>query len=82
MFMKHCHTKHPDHMQALRYIQRSLMAMALILSANLLYAQADIKVDINKNEGGGGWYANPIVWIVAAAVFILLLVALLRGGRK
>lgn len=42
---------------------------------------ADIKVDVNK-DSGGGWYTNPIVWVVGAAVFILLLVALLRGNRS
>jgi hypothetical protein len=42
---------------------------------------ADIKVDINKGGDSAGWYTNPIVWIVGAAVFILLLVALLRGRR-
>ena len=41
---------------------------------------ADINVDINK-DSGGNWYAQPWVWIVGAAVFILLLVALLRGNR-
>jgi hypothetical protein len=41
---------------------------------------ADINVDINK-DSGSTWYTNPVVWIVGAAVFILLLVALLRGNR-
>ena len=27
------------------------------------------------------WYASPWVWVIGAAVFILLLVALMRGGR-
>jgi len=26
------------------------------------------------------WYTNPWIWVVGAAVFILLLIALLRGG--
>ncbi len=26
------------------------------------------------------WYANPWVWVLGAAVFILLLIALLRGS--
>ncbi|HEV7331571.1 MAG TPA: hypothetical protein VGN63_11075 [Flavisolibacter sp.] len=43
---------------------------------------ADINVDINKGgEGGAGFFANPVVWVVGAAVFILLLVALLRRPR-
>jgi hypothetical protein len=68
-------------MQKLNRIQTSLLTLALFLSATFAQAQADIKVDINKNSGGG-WYTNPIVWIVGAALFILLLVALLRGGRR
>ena len=40
---------------------------------------AEVNVDINKG-GGSHWYASPWVWIVGAAVFILLLVALLRGS--
>lgn len=44
---------------------------------------ADINVDITKDSGGGGgaWYNQPMVWIIGAAVFILLLVALLRGNN-
>jgi hypothetical protein len=40
---------------------------------------ADINVDINK-DGGGAWYTSPMVWVIGAALFILLLVALTRGG--
>ncbi|MBD1430624.1 MULTISPECIES: hypothetical protein [Sphingobacterium] len=40
----------------------------------------DIDVDINKDDDN--LFARPWVWIVGAAVFILLLVALLRGGKK
>jgi hypothetical protein len=40
-----------------------------------------IDVDINiKKENE--WYQQPWVWVVGGAVFILLLVALLRGGQK
>ncbi len=56
--------------------------LVLIFSSCLSFAQdkgADINVNINKG-GGGGWYTQPWVWIVGGAVFLLLLVALLRGG--
>jgi hypothetical protein len=66
----------------MKSIQQSLLAIAFVLAAQIAQAQADIKVDINKGGDGGGWYTNPIIWIVGAAIFILLLVALLRGGRK
>ena len=39
-------------------------------------------VNINVNSKGSAWYASPWVWVVGAAVFILLLVALTRGGRR
>ena len=40
---------------------------------------ADIDVNINK---GGEWYQQTWVWIVGGAVFVLLLVAILRGGSR
>jgi hypothetical protein len=39
-------------------------------------------INVNVNSKGDAWYASPWVWVVGAAVFILLLVALTRGGRK
>lgn len=38
----------------------------------------DISVTTDNND----WYTQPWVWIVGAAVFILLLVALLNGSRR
>jgi len=40
-------------------------------------------INVNVNSKGSAWYASPWVWVVGAAVFILLLVALTRGsGRR
>ena len=60
--------------------------LALVMLAfmqTLAFAQ-DKKVDVNiSTDKGGSWYAQPWVWIVGGAVFLLLLVALLRGnGNK
>ena len=62
------------------------MIITLFVSISLLAQEGgtegpDIKVDIGKDDGGM-WYAQPWVWIVGVAVFILLLVALLRGNRR
>jgi len=38
------------------------------------------KVDISVSNSDN-WYASPWIWVVGIAVFILLLVALLSGGR-
>ena len=49
----------------------------------LLAQEGGAKVDVNINkDGGSAWYTNPVVWIIGAAVFILLLVALLRGNNS
>lgn len=58
---------------------------AALFSTVMVLAQdgggKDINVDVNTK--GDAWYASPWVWVVGAAVFILLLVALTRGsGRK
>jgi hypothetical protein len=61
---------------------RFIMLITIMLMSVVAFAQekgVDINVDVNKS---GGWYANPWVWIVGAAVFILLLVAIVRGGSR
>jgi hypothetical protein len=53
------------------------------LYSMVLLAQDEKKIDVNINtNGGSNWYASPWVWVVGAAVFILLLVALTRGGNR
>ena len=69
-------------------MKKALLSVYAALLSAILYAQegggdgAKLDVNVNTNEGGN-WYASPIVWVVGAAVFILLLVALTRGsGRR
>jgi hypothetical protein len=69
----------------MKTISKTLSKAALVLAAMFIslvgFAQektADIDVDVNTK--GSNWYAQPWVWIIGGAVFILLLVALLRGS--
>jgi hypothetical protein len=69
-----------------KIISRSWLKLTatLFLSIFSLLAFAQdkgIDVDINVKKEHV-WYQNPIVWVIGGAVFILLLVALLRGGEK
>lgn len=60
------------------------LVIGILFFSVLSFAQdkgADVNVDINKG-GGSNWYSSPWVWIVGAALFILLLVALLRGNSS
>jgi len=62
------------------------------MNATVLFAQegggsGDASVSISKTTtttttASEDWYTSPWVWIVGAAVFILLLVALVRGGSS
>ena len=63
---------------------RLLVVILSFLAPVTLLAQdggAKVDVDIHK-DSGSTWYTNPVVWIIGAAVFILLLVALLRGNNS
>ena len=65
-------------------MKKAYLTSLTVLTSIVLFAQeksTQVDVDINKGDGGGNWYASPWVWIVGAAVFILLLVALTSGGR-
>lgn len=42
-------------------------------------AQLDININTNK-DAGGAFYTQIWFWVIVGLVFILLLVALLRGG--
>ena len=57
--------------------------LMLCMLQSLAFAQ-DKKVDVNisTDKGGGDWYAQPWVWIVGGAVFLLLLVALMRNNSN
>lgn len=67
-------------------IQRSWLRLSvfiLSLSLSIISFAQDKGVDVDINvKKESAWYQNPIVWVIGGAVFILLLVALLRGGEK
>ncbi|MDQ6814958.1 MAG: hypothetical protein M3040_14575 [Bacteroidota bacterium] len=63
---------------------KALLTLFSVFLSVLVFAQDATKtVDVNINSGsGGGFFSNTWVWVVGGAVFILLLVALLRGGGR
>ena len=75
-------------MKSLKKISIAFKSLAAILMLCFLQTIAfaqdkKIDVDISTDKGGGGsWYAQPWVWIVGGAVFLLLLVALMRGNSN
>jgi hypothetical protein len=67
-------------------MKKMILSFIAALYSTLLLAQEaetkNVNIDINTDGAGSAWYTSPWVWVVGAAVFILLLVALTRGGRR
>ena len=60
-----------------------LTAIALFFYSGFLLAQDTTtkEIDVNLSVGEDTvWYGEPWLWIVGAAVFIIIIVALMRGG--
>ena len=76
----------------MKALQQLHIKIVLSLIAGLIsiaaWAQDDtkkIEVDINTKgagESANSFFMQPWVWVVGGALFILLLVALLRGNRR
>ena len=54
----------------------------LFISVKTFAQDKKIDIDINTKSDNNSIFMQPWVWVVGGAVFILLLVALLRGGKK
>jgi hypothetical protein len=83
MFSDYLHLKVLKMYQIQKTIKRIIAAIVLSVGYTIAWAQdkaADVKIEVTKSETT--WYTQPWVWVVGGAVFILLLVALLRGGGK
>lgn len=59
-----------------------VLATAFVTVVSFAQETKKVDVNINSNDGGGNFFASPWVWIIGVAVFILLLVALMRGGAR
>ena len=61
----------------------SLTVAASLISLFLVAQEKSTDVNINVDkDGGGSIWGSPALWIIGAAVFILLLVALTRRGSR
>ena len=63
-------------------LKKGVAWLMLTLIIPLINFAQDKKIEIDINKKDREWYTQSWVWIVGAVIFILLLVALLRGGRR
>lgn len=63
-------------------MKKRLLFFFAVLSGSWLQAQEVIQNNkIRTHMQEGSWYASPWIWIIGAAFFILLLVALTREKK-
>lgn len=60
----------------------AFLFMASVICFQSWAQEKAIDVTIKTENKNDGWYLQPWVWIAGGAVFILLLVAIVRGSRK
>ena len=64
------------------YFQKLMLVLSALLIALADFAQDKKEIDVNVNSNKNNFWGQPWIWVVGAAVFILLLVAILRSGRR
>ena len=60
----------------------TLFIFGSFMSTLVVAQEKGLDVNINVNKQNDTWYQQPWVWVVGGAIFILLLVAMLRSGKK
>lgn len=65
-------------------LKKGLAISTLFFFQSLAWAQEKkLDVDINVNEKSSEWYEQTWVWVAGGAIFIIIIVGLLRGrGSK
>jgi hypothetical protein len=73
-------------MKRIEHIKNKLIMLFAALFVNVYaFAQEAAEVNISKtttSSSSTNWYAQPWIWIVAGAVFILLFAAIMRSGSS
>lgn len=58
----------------------ALLMTTLVLSCYSFAQEKKVDIDITTKSENDNFFMQPWVWVVGGAVFLLLLVALLRGS--
>jgi len=61
--------------------QKLISSFASILAVLLFHVEAFAQLDVDIDLGKTHWYEDPKVW-VGAAIFLLIVAFIARGGRK
>ena len=59
-----------------------MLCMSVFVTIVSFAQDKKVDIDINADKDSGGFFASPVVWVIGVAVFILLLVALMRNNSS
>lgn len=60
----------------------SLMVIFILMSVSSIAQDKKVEIDINTKGNDSNIFMQPWMWVVGGAVFILILVALLKSGKS
>jgi len=64
------------------YTGIAVLMLSFLISMQSLAQDKKVDINVNTKSDNQNFFMQPWVWIVGGAIFILLLVALLRGNRS
>lgn len=65
--------------KSIRKIYLSIFSFLFVLIAAAQEKKVDVDINVDK---GQSWYMQPWVWVVGAAIFILLLIGMLKTSKE
>jgi glutaredoxin-related protein len=72
--------------QLTNMVNRGILSLVMLFTSIVAFAQEGTNVVTKSTrtttKTTTDWYTMPWVWVVGGAVFILLLIAILRGGER
>lgn len=70
-------------MKTIQSIKKITFFLMALMASFVTFAQEKTAdVSLNVTETSKTWYSQPWMWVVGGAVFVIILVAILKGGRK
>lgn len=72
-------------MQANNFYWKTVGILFMLTLSLPSFSQEDKKIDVDIDtnpDDASGMFSQPWVWVVGGAIFVLLLVALLRNNKK
>ena len=71
-------------MKTIKNNMKKITFFLMMLMTSLVAFAQDKTADVSLNvtETSKTWYSQPWMWVVGGAVFVIILVAILRGGKK